>query len=396
MPRWNSLIKRPFTRKITRPPPLYTITPSGTLIYEGNTVVFSVTTKNVGDGTLLYWTNSGTTDAADFTSSVNSGSITVANNVSSLGITTLSTDSVTEGTETIVISLRTGSTSGPIVANATAVMVNNVWSSMTVKILAVGGGGGGGAADNSYPGSGTNGGGAGAAYTTFTVTPGANVAVYVGGGGACNGGESRNYSNPGGINGGGLGGASGNTGYSGAGGGGGGWSGAYYSGGYLLVAAGGGGGGGGGEGNADNYVGLPGGSQPNGSSGSMTGGTGGGYGSGDGGSAGGGGGGLNGGVGGGINGPSANGGANYATGTGAASYAGSGTSSGSFPSGITSDLSYTNQSYGNGGGRTGSGANGIVKIRYPGGQKGVGGTVSTVDGDTIHTFTTPGVNYLQL
>ena len=169
MPRWNSLIKRSFTRRITRPAPLYTISPSATVINEGNTVVFAITTKNVADGTSLYWTNSGSTTAQDFTSAINSGSVTVSNNASTLGITTLDSDDPDEGNETIVIALRTGSTSGPIVANATAVIVNNVWSSMTVKILAVGGGGGGGAADNSYPGSGTSGGGAGAAYTTFTL-----------------------------------------------------------------------------------------------------------------------------------------------------------------------------------------------------------------------------------
>jgi hypothetical protein len=37
------------------------------------------------------------------------------------------------------------------------------------------------------------------------------------------------------------------------------------------------------------------------------------------------------------------------------------------------------------------GTAGIAAIRYPGGQRGTGGTVTTVDGYTIHTFTGSGI-----
>ena len=43
--------------------------------------------------------------------------------------------------------------------------------------------------------------------------------------------------------------------------------------------------------------------------------------------------------------------------------------------------------YGPGGGAGGSG---IIIVRYPGPQKAIGGTVTSVNGDTIHTFTTSG------
>ena len=38
----------------------------------------------------------------------------------------------------------------------------------------------------------------------------------------------------------------------------------------------------------------------------------------------------------------------------------------------------------------GAGGNGIIIVRYPGPQKAIGGTVTSVGGDTIHTFTTSG------
>jgi PKD repeat protein len=38
----------------------------------------------------------------------------------------------------------------------------------------------------------------------------------------------------------------------------------------------------------------------------------------------------------------------------------------------------------------GSGGSGVVIISYPGAQIGTGGTVTSVGGNTIHTFTTSG------
>ena len=43
-----------------------------------------------------------------------------------------------------------------------------------------------------------------------------------------------------------------------------------------------------------------------------------------------------------------------------------------------------------GGGTSGAGGSGIIIVRYPGPQKAIGGTVTSVNGDTIHTFTTSG------
>ena len=358
--------------------------------YEGETITFTIT-ANVPNGTNFYYTVSqDSVSDQDFTTTPQ-GIVTFTNNIGLVSLTTTTDPDNTA--ESFALQLRNRSVSSRVIASSANIFV---WagSEVVAQVMAVGGGGAGGARDNSFFNSGIEGGGAGAAYTQVVLTPGANVAVYVGGGGSCNGGESQNFSNPGGFNGGGAGGRSGQTGFSGAGGGGGGWSGAALSGSYLVVAGGGGGGGGGGEGNADNFAGGAGGARSF-SIGSMNGGAGQDFGTGDGGSAGGGGGGATGGGGGGINGGGAGGGTSYATGFEANTYVGSGTSSGSLPTNIATAFGYSNGSAGGGGGRTGGGANGIVIVQYPGGQKASGGAISTVNGNTVHRFATPGIYYLQ-
>ena len=101
----------------------YNVNPSTTSINEGSTVTFNVVTTNFGSGT-LYWTNVGSTSAADFIGNTNSGSVTITNDSGSF-TRSLNNDQLSEGTETILIQLRTGSTSGPIVATANTVYVND-------------------------------------------------------------------------------------------------------------------------------------------------------------------------------------------------------------------------------------------------------------------------------
>ena len=103
--------------------PTYSVVPSSSSVVEGSSVTFSVSTTNVANGT-LFWTNAGTTTAADFADGQNSGSFAVTNNAGSIA-RTLTSDSSTEGTESIVIQIRTGSTAGPIVATSTSVSVTD-------------------------------------------------------------------------------------------------------------------------------------------------------------------------------------------------------------------------------------------------------------------------------
>lgn len=99
----------------------YSVTPSTSSVNEGSSVSFSVSVSGSFTGT-LYWTNSGTTSGADFSDGQNSGSISVSGGTGSL-TRTLSNDATTEGGETIVIQLRTGSTGGTVVATSSTVTV---------------------------------------------------------------------------------------------------------------------------------------------------------------------------------------------------------------------------------------------------------------------------------
>ena len=100
----------------------YSIAPNSSAINEGDTVTYTITTVGVADGTTLYWTNAGTTTGPDFTDNADSGSVTINSNSATFS-RTLTNDYTTEGTETIIVNIRTGSTSGPIVATSGTVSV---------------------------------------------------------------------------------------------------------------------------------------------------------------------------------------------------------------------------------------------------------------------------------
>lgn len=99
----------------------YLVTPSASSVNEGGTVTFSVSVSGGFAGT-LYWTNSGTTSGADFSDGQNSGSISVSGGTGSF-TRALASDVTSEGSETIVIQLRTGSTGGTVVATSSTVTV---------------------------------------------------------------------------------------------------------------------------------------------------------------------------------------------------------------------------------------------------------------------------------
>ena len=107
----------------TTPPPTYAITPSIQTTNEGTTVTYTVQTTNYGNG-ILFWTNRGTTSAVDFTDNVNSGSVTISNNI---GFFTrpIKNDLLTEGDETIIMDLRTDSISGAVVSSSVTTTVKD-------------------------------------------------------------------------------------------------------------------------------------------------------------------------------------------------------------------------------------------------------------------------------
>ncbi len=86
--------------------PAYTISPSLSLIDEGNTLTTSISTNNVDAGTTLYWSLSGTNvNASDFSSGDLTGSGTIDSNGNFSFSHTLNNDYEIEGTETLNIQL---------------------------------------------------------------------------------------------------------------------------------------------------------------------------------------------------------------------------------------------------------------------------------------------------
>lgn len=106
-----------------------------TSINEGDVGIFNVTTSNFGSGTLYWSIGHITTDAADFTST--SGSVTITNNAGSFNILP-SADTATEGSQSFSVYLRTGSVSGTIVATSNPVTINDTSLSPTYSVVAVG------------------------------------------------------------------------------------------------------------------------------------------------------------------------------------------------------------------------------------------------------------------
>ena len=175
-------------------PPGYSITPASLNVDEGSSLTINVSAKNVSNGTTLYWTiNNVTTVDADF--SAVSGSFNVTSEAGSFTVTPV-LDATTEGSETFTVSLREGSTSGPVVATTNSITVNDTSldAANEVQYWIVGGGGAGGYAAD--PGSsqpvnpgqfGAGGGGGGGVLTasnypvqgyilyntTYTITVGA-------------------------------------------------------------------------------------------------------------------------------------------------------------------------------------------------------------------------------
>jgi len=87
---------------------------------EGVSQTVTVTTANVANGTTLYFSIDGN-PSSDF--SAHSGSFTISGNSGSFTITTIA-DQTTENTETFVLRVRTGSTSGTTVANTSFNVIN--------------------------------------------------------------------------------------------------------------------------------------------------------------------------------------------------------------------------------------------------------------------------------
>ena len=190
----------------------YKLLPKTETLYAGDEVLINVVTTGVPTGSVLYWTNDGTTNGSDFVDGINSGTVTISNNSGSISRKVSATPDLS-GNETIIIKLRSVSTTGTVLATSSTITVVNTiplilkstnaleastsqytvlkWTnngtfsisgvsgSMEFEYLIVGGGGAGGG--GWYGGAG--GGAGGVIYGKFTGNAGTSYTVTVGSGG---------------------------------------------------------------------------------------------------------------------------------------------------------------------------------------------------------------------
>lgn len=98
---------------------LLSVAPSLTSVNEGQMLTYTITAGTAYNGTTLYYTLGGTVGAADFSDGTLSGSVAIVGGTGSFTKTILN-DYLTEGGETVTVSIRTGSITGPIVATSTS------------------------------------------------------------------------------------------------------------------------------------------------------------------------------------------------------------------------------------------------------------------------------------
>ena len=111
----------------------YSIVPNVTSVDEGGSVTFTVTTVGIANGATLFWTTNGNVNTSDFSDSVVSNSFTINNNTATI-TRTLTSDVTTEGAESFQLQVRTGSTSGTVVATSSIVTINDTSVNATYAI----------------------------------------------------------------------------------------------------------------------------------------------------------------------------------------------------------------------------------------------------------------------
>lgn len=162
--------------------PTYSVVPTANNVNEGSSATFNVSGTNIVNGT-YYWTIGERPE--DFV--IASNSFTISNNRATITVTPRS-DITTEGSETFTVSIRSGSTSGPILATSYPITINDTsqsppaTASYQYAVIGGGGGGGGGGSFQTQTAAG-GGGGAGGFLTGSLNTTGSTLSITVGAGG---------------------------------------------------------------------------------------------------------------------------------------------------------------------------------------------------------------------
>ena len=107
-------------------PPVYSISSDKSTVVEGDSIIVTVNTTGVADGTVLFYN---TTSDADFDTPT--GQITVYGNTARFNLT-VTRDKLYEATETFVINLRRGGINGVIAASSSSVTILPTTSVYTI------------------------------------------------------------------------------------------------------------------------------------------------------------------------------------------------------------------------------------------------------------------------
>lgn len=116
--------------------PAYSVGVGTTSVSEGQSVAFTIDTTDVTDGTTLYFSTSGTTEASDFSDNSLTGSFNIIGTGATTGVATvtrtIATDLSTEGDETFQLVIRENSITGTAVTTSSVVTVSDSVASFTL------------------------------------------------------------------------------------------------------------------------------------------------------------------------------------------------------------------------------------------------------------------------
>jgi len=113
-----------------------TIYPTVSAVNEPGTAYFVVDSPNIPDGQLIYWSNIGSAEAADFNDNTNQGSVSLSEGTVTFGRTTVA-DSSTEGAQTIQIRIYLDPARTNILATSTVVTINDTSKTPRNEIVSV-------------------------------------------------------------------------------------------------------------------------------------------------------------------------------------------------------------------------------------------------------------------
>ena len=100
----------------------YSLAPNINSATEGDTITWTVTTTGVPNGTVLYWTDSGSTDSSDWVDGAVNGTVTINNNIGTIS-RTLINDLINESNEISILQIRSNSITGTVLATSASVTV---------------------------------------------------------------------------------------------------------------------------------------------------------------------------------------------------------------------------------------------------------------------------------